>query len=49
MGKIGHFAGLIDFGPDDALVLCTDGVGSKVEVANVLRKWEHRGHRTAWR
>ena len=32
MGKIGHFAGLIDFGAEDALVLCTDGVGSKVEI-----------------
>jgi phosphoribosylformylglycinamidine cyclo-ligase len=43
LGKIGHFAGLIDFGPDDALVLCTDGVGSKVEIANHLRKWDTVG------
>jgi phosphoribosylformylglycinamidine cyclo-ligase len=43
MGKIGHFAGLVDFGAEDALVLCTDGVGSKVEVANALRKWDTVG------
>lgn len=43
MGRIGHFAGLIDFGADDALVLCTDGVGSKVEIANAIRKWDTVG------
>jgi len=43
MGRIGHFAGLVDFGPDDALVLCTDGVGSKVEIANAMRKWDTVG------
>ncbi|MEA3190083.1 MAG: phosphoribosylformylglycinamidine cyclo-ligase [Thermoplasmata archaeon] len=43
LGRIGHFAGLIEFGPDQALVLCTDGVGSKVEVANALRKWDTVG------
>ncbi|HLF16300.1 MAG TPA: phosphoribosylformylglycinamidine cyclo-ligase [Candidatus Thermoplasmatota archaeon] len=43
LGGIGHFAGLIAFGADDALVLCTDGVGSKVEVANALRKWDTVG------
>ena len=43
MGKIGHFAGLIDFGQEDALVLCTDGVGSKVEIANAIRKWDTVG------
>jgi phosphoribosylformylglycinamidine cyclo-ligase len=43
MGKIGHFAGLVDFGAEDALVLCTDGVGSKVEIANALRKWDTVG------
>jgi phosphoribosylformylglycinamidine cyclo-ligase len=43
MGKIGHFAGLVDFGPEHALVLCTDGVGSKVEIANALRKWDTVG------
>lgn len=39
---IGHFAGLVDFG-EHALCLCTDGVGSKVEVANALRKWDTVG------
>jgi phosphoribosylformylglycinamidine cyclo-ligase len=43
LGRIGHFAGLVDFGKKDALVLCTDGVGSKVEVANALRKWDTVG------
>lgn len=43
LGRIGHFAGLIDFGKDDALVLCTDGVGSKVEIANAIRKWDTVG------
>ena len=43
MGKIGHFAGLIDFGSEDALVLCTDGVGSKVEIANAIKKWDTVG------
>ncbi len=43
MGRIGHFAGLIDFGKDDALVLCTDGVGSKVEIANAIKKWDTVG------
>ncbi|HET6398239.1 MAG TPA: phosphoribosylformylglycinamidine cyclo-ligase [Candidatus Thermoplasmatota archaeon] len=43
LGGIGHFAGLIEFGPDKALVLCTDGVGSKVEIANAVRKWDTVG------
>ncbi len=43
MGRIGHFAGLVDFGPEHALVLCTDGVGSKIEIANALRKWDTVG------
>lgn len=43
LGRIGHFAGLIDFGRDDALVLCTDGVGSKVEIANAIQKWDTVG------
>jgi phosphoribosylformylglycinamidine cyclo-ligase len=42
LGLIGHFAGLVDFG-ENALVLCTDGVGSKVEIANALRKWDTVG------
>ena len=42
LGAIGHFAGLIDFG-EHALCLCTDGVGSKVEIANAIRKWDTVG------
>ncbi len=38
----GHYAGLIDFG-EYALVLCTDGVGSKVKIASYLKKWDTIG------
>ena len=38
----GHYAGLIDFG-DFALTLCTDGVGTKLIVANQIRKWDTVG------
>jgi phosphoribosylformylglycinamidine cyclo-ligase len=38
----GHYAGLIDFGKY-ALVLCTDGVGSKVIIASELKKWDTVG------
>jgi len=38
----GHYAGMIEFG-DYALVLCTDGVGSKVEIASELKKWDTMG------
>ena len=38
----GHYAGLISFG-DYALVLCTDGVGSKVKIASHLKKWNTIG------
>jgi phosphoribosylformylglycinamidine cyclo-ligase len=31
----GHYAGLIEFG-DYALVLCTDGIGTKVRIAETL-------------
>ncbi|UCE39628.1 MAG: phosphoribosylformylglycinamidine cyclo-ligase [Thermoplasmata archaeon] len=45
-GKIldlpGHFTGLVDFG-DFALSLCTDGVGSKVMIASVMKKWDTVG------
>ena len=43
LSRIGHFAGLVDFGAEHALVLCTDGVGSKVEMANAIRKWDTVG------
>ena len=38
----GHYAGMIDFGKY-ALVLCTDGVGSKVKIASDLKKWDTVG------
>jgi phosphoribosylformylglycinamidine cyclo-ligase len=38
----GHYAGMIDFG-EYALVLCTDGVGSKVKIASELKKWDTMG------
>lgn len=40
--KIGHFTGLVDFGPY-ALSLCTDGVGTKLIVANEMRRWDTVG------
>lgn len=39
---VGHYAGLIDFG-EYALALTTDGVGSKVLIANEMRKWNTVG------
>ncbi len=42
LGTIGHFAGLVDFG-EHALCMCTDGVGSKVEIANAIQKWDTVG------
>lgn len=38
----GHFSGLIDMG-DRYLSLCTDGVGSKLRIAEVLQKWDTVG------
>ena len=38
----GHYAGMIEFG-DFALVLCTDGVGSKVEIAKQINKYDTVG------
>ena len=38
----GHYAGMIDFG-EYALVLCTDGVGSKVKIASEFKKWDTVG------
>ena len=38
----GHFTGLIDFG-DKALALCTDGVGTKLMIADELKKWDTIG------
>ncbi len=42
IGSIGHFGGLVEFG-EHALCLCTDGVGSKVEIANAIKKWDTVG------
>ncbi len=39
---VGHYAGLIDFG-EYALSLTTDGVGSKVLIANEMKKWNTVG------
>ncbi len=38
----GHFTGLIDFGPS-YLSLCTDGVGTKLLVAEALDRWDTVG------
>lgn len=38
----GHYAGMISFGKY-ALVLCTDGVGSKVLIASQIKKWDTVG------
>jgi phosphoribosylformylglycinamidine cyclo-ligase len=38
----GHFTGLVDFG-DSYLSLCTDGVGTKLLVAEALDKWDTVG------
>ncbi len=39
---VGHYAGLIDFG-EYALALTTDGVGSKVLIANEMQRWNTVG------
>lgn len=42
LSEVGHYAGLIDFG-EYALALTTDGVGSKVLIANEMKKWDTIG------
>jgi phosphoribosylformylglycinamidine cyclo-ligase len=42
MTKIGHYAGLLDMG-SFALAMTTDGVGSKVLIANAMQKWNTVG------
>ena len=42
LGGVGHFAGLIDFG-GLALALTTDGVGTKMLVADIMRDWSTVG------
>jgi phosphoribosylformylglycinamidine cyclo-ligase len=39
---IGHYAGLLDFG-EYAIAMTTDGVGSKVLIANEMRRWNTVG------
>jgi phosphoribosylformylglycinamidine cyclo-ligase len=39
---IGHYAGLIEFG-EHALALTTDGVGSKILIANIMQRWNTIG------
>jgi phosphoribosylformylglycinamidine cyclo-ligase len=40
--SIGHYAGLLDMG-SFALAMTTDGVGSKVLIANAMQKWDTIG------
>jgi phosphoribosylformylglycinamidine cyclo-ligase len=42
MGTVGHFAGLLDFG-EMALALTTDGVGTKMLVADQQKDWSTVG------
>nr|WP_049891204.1 phosphoribosylformylglycinamidine cyclo-ligase [Methanohalobium evestigatum] len=42
LSEIGHYSGLIDFG-EYALALTTDGVGTKVLIANEMQKWNTVG------
>ena len=42
MGAVGHFAGLLDFG-ETALALTTDGVGTKMLVADQMEDWSTVG------
>jgi phosphoribosylformylglycinamidine cyclo-ligase len=42
IGEIGHFSGLIELG-NQVLALTTDGVGTKMLVANQLRNWRTIG------
>ncbi|NMC10274.1 MAG: phosphoribosylformylglycinamidine cyclo-ligase [Methanothrix sp.] len=42
MTEIGHYAGLLDMG-SFALAMTTDGVGSKVLIANAIEKWDTIG------
>lgn len=42
LGGVGNFAGLIDFG-DKVLSMCTDGVGTKMRVADDLQDWSTVG------
>lgn len=43
IGGMSHFAGLVALGDDRALAICTDGVGTKLEVARALETWDTVG------
>jgi len=43
LGNIGTFANMVDLGDNRALVICSDGVGSKVLVAQELQKYDTVG------
>ncbi len=43
LGEIGHYAGLIEIGNDSVLALHTDGVGTKVIVAEMMNKFDTIG------
>jgi len=43
MANMGHFANLIDIGDGRALVMSTDGVGSKMMIAEKLQKYDTVG------
>jgi phosphoribosylformylglycinamidine cyclo-ligase len=42
LGEAGHYAGLIDLG-DFALAMTTDGVGTKLIIADAMKKWDTVG------
>lgn len=41
--RVGHFAGLVAFDKSTALAICTDGVGTKLEVAAATNRWDTVG------
>jgi phosphoribosylformylglycinamidine cyclo-ligase len=43
IGGLGSFAGLIELDAKTALAICTDGVGTKLAVAQALGKWDTVG------
>lgn len=42
LGEAGHYAGLIDLG-EFALAMTTDGVGTKLIIADAMKKWDTVG------
>lgn len=42
LGDVGHYAGLIDLG-EFALAMTTDGVGTKLLIADAMKKWDTVG------